>query len=150
MRAFMCYLAMCVIAHGISAVAVMRELPVTIGILCVLMHVVVACAFLLPVFSISWKGRIAGIVTVHLLAASYLEYASPWFDQRQIDEISHRVTELEGVAGQSDILTHEVEIAFVDVDIRRKRTLYPGVCPTGSGFRVAGVDARAGKVSKRD
>lgn len=77
MRAFMYFPEACVFAHGISAVVVMRELPVAIGISCVLMHVVAVCAFLLPVLPIGLKGRIAGIVTVHLLAVCYLESVSP-------------------------------------------------------------------------
>lgn len=125
MRVFMCFLTACVFTSGIAAIAAMRELPVAIAILCALMYVVSACAFLLPVLSINWKGRIAGIVTVHFLAVCYLEFTSPWFAQRQIDEILSRVAEVEGRSGPDDILANEVRIASVHIDMLRKRALYP-------------------------
>ncbi len=125
MRAFLCFLAACVLFSGISAIAARRELPVVIAIPCALMYVVSACAFLLPVLSITWKSRIAGIVTVHFLAVCYLEFASPWFEQRQIDEFIDRVAKVEGRSESGDMLAHEVRFASVHIDLLRKRALYP-------------------------
>jgi hypothetical protein len=55
----------------------------------------------------------------------YFAFASPWFEQRQIDEISSRVAEAEGRSGSADTLPLEVNIAYVHIDILRKRALYP-------------------------
>ena len=97
----------------------MRELPVAIRISYVLMHVAAGCAFLLPVLPIDWKGRMAGIVIVHILAVCYWEAVSPWFVQRQIDEISSRVMEVGSLDGSSDsdVVSNQVKIAYIHVDM---------------------------------
>ena len=131
MRACMCFLAFCVLAKGISSVAVMRNVSVAIGVLCALMHVAVACAFLLPVLPISKKGWIAGIITVHLLAGAYWGYVSPWFEQRLIDQFSTRMAHLEGHTELSDYLAFEADMAVIDFRIYLQRMEFPVSALTG-------------------